>query len=546
MTIHRHSKAARRFLIAGAAGLLFAAPVDMQFGGVKAGEPRSGRGLATLEQILNRETAQIAAEPAAPMPHQVNTAMPIIKVAHPTVQSTQSSAQPAAQQPVPRRENGTHRVRRFQSVVEQELERLRQSDNNSDAPRFYVPEELREASRRATEQQGGYASPKKRTFTDWLKPRTWRQRMTRRQNPGPVYQPPVESFETGAPAPLPSAVPPAVTQSAPAPAPSAAPVEELNLPQVSPEIFTLESDAVSAADAAPSAEPTSRPSPFPGLGESDEQAAGTDAEPKIEFFFAQPEEDARPFVEPQTAPPADPLPVAEQPAALTEARPRLELPANDAASTPELTVESSPNEAAEAPSESGSPFSGLELETSPYADPQPAGRSDRRSVTSDKPAAPLSGPSLSGPSLKGAPGELPQVSRQRPLAGTGISVASSAREKMELIAARKGLKGFKGFCPVMLRDTRELVDASLEHSAIYRGKQYWFSSEATKNAFLANPDYYAPASGGIDLVHFSQTGEKTDGSLDHAVWFRGQLYLFSSAENKAEFVAAPRNHLPAN
>ena len=517
MTIDRHSKAARRFLVAGAAGMLFATPVAMHFGALKAGEPASGANSHKLEQILTREIEAIPAETAAPTPTAAESAMPIIRVAHTT----------DAPQPHPR-SNQSQRVRHMESAVQQHLEQLRQADGRTDVPRFVVPQELYESARQAREQQGGYVSPRKRTFTDWLKPRTWRRRFTRNQNAEPVYQQPVQGVETGAPAPLPQAVPPAMTATQPAPQPVAEPAEEIKLPQVSPEIFTLES------------EPRPQPQPFPGLAESDEPAdapaadAAPAGKPQIEFFFAQPEPETTPFAEPQAAPPAEPLPVAEQPAVVTEARPELELPGQG------------PSPAAELTSESDNPFTGLELEPVPYAAPQQAAQPDRRSVTTEKPAAPVGGPALSGPGRKGAPGELPQVSQQRPLAGTGVNVGSTTREKMELIAARRGLKGFKGFCPVMLRDHRELVNASLDHSAVYHGKTYWFSSAEAKEAFLAAPEAYAPANGGIDLVHFSQTGEKTDGSLDHAVWFRGQLYLFSSDANKEEFKSAPRDHLPSN
>jgi YHS domain-containing protein len=35
-------------------------------------------------------------------------------------------------------------------------------------------------------------------------------------------------------------------------------------------------------------------------------------------------------------------------------------------------------------------------------------------------------------------------------------------------------------------------------------------------------------------------GEKgVDGSLEHAAWYRGRLYLFSSADTRREFVDAP-------
>lgn len=120
--------------------------------------------------------------------------------------------------------------------------------------------------------------------------------------------------------------------------------------------------------------------------------------------------------------------------------------------------------------------------------------------------------------------------------------AAETEQKLARIAARQGLDGLKGFCPVMLRDERNLVDARPEFTASHNGRRYYFSSAAAQALFEANPDRYAPAATGYDVVHLSLTGEESRGSLDHAVWFRGKLYLFTTAETMESFVAAPSIH----
>jgi YHS domain-containing protein len=114
--------------------------------------------------------------------------------------------------------------------------------------------------------------------------------------------------------------------------------------------------------------------------------------------------------------------------------------------------------------------------------------------------------------------------------------------KLERIASRKGISGLKGFCPVALRDDRNLLDARPEYSSVFNGKRYYFSSGTALAMFETHPDQYAPAASGNDVVHMALTGEAQQGSLDHAVWFRGKLYLFSSAETLETFVAAPSIH----
>jgi YHS domain-containing protein len=116
------------------------------------------------------------------------------------------------------------------------------------------------------------------------------------------------------------------------------------------------------------------------------------------------------------------------------------------------------------------------------------------------------------------------------------------RSKMERIAARKDRKGLKGFCPVVLRDERDLVDSNDEFSVIYNGHRYEFSSHESMEKFLAEPAKYAPAAGGCDVLHLALTGEELEGSLDHAVWYKGRLYLFAGVETMETFVAAPSSH----
>ena len=129
-----------------------------------------------------------------------------------------------------------------------------------------------------------------------------------------------------------------------------------------------------------------------------------------------------------------------------------------------------------------------------------------------------------------------------PSAPTTPPPSNDQQSKMELIAARKDLKGLKGFCPVVLRDERNLVDASFLYTVSYNGREYALSSAEARDKFLADPVKYAPAAGGCDVIHLALTGEKLEGSLEHAVWYRGRLYLFSGVETMETFVAAPSSH----
>ena len=100
--------------------------------------------------------------------------------------------------------------------------------------------------------------------------------------------------------------------------------------------------------------------------------------------------------------------------------------------------------------------------------------------------------------------------------------------------------GLDGFCPVALCEERDLVDADLAFEAVYQGRLYHFSSAEALAKFRLTPSRYAPAARGRDVVMLA-TGEGiVDGKLDHAVWYRGRLYLFQQAATMRTFSQSPK------
>ncbi len=111
--------------------------------------------------------------------------------------------------------------------------------------------------------------------------------------------------------------------------------------------------------------------------------------------------------------------------------------------------------------------------------------------------------------------------------------------QQRLIQSRAGQMGFKGFCPVELRDRRELVDANSEFTATFGLQTYSFSSAQARTAFESDPSRYAPAAGGNDVVLLVNSGEEEPGMMDYALWYRDRLYLFRSRETMAMFNKDP-------
>ncbi len=117
--------------------------------------------------------------------------------------------------------------------------------------------------------------------------------------------------------------------------------------------------------------------------------------------------------------------------------------------------------------------------------------------------------------------------------------AAEYAAKMQKIRERGGMKGLKGFCPVMLRDERELQDAKPDFHSQFRGQKFHFASAEAKAKFDQAPAGYAPAAYGADVVVLIRDKDVAEGTLDFAAWYKGQLYLFSSEETHTAFTNDP-------
>jgi len=125
----------------------------------------------------------------------------------------------------------------------------------------------------------------------------------------------------------------------------------------------------------------------------------------------------------------------------------------------------------------------------------------------------------------------PELSRQ---------AAAAKQESSESVMKNDG---FRGFCPVAIRDERRLRSSHAEFSLEFQGHTYRFSSAEALIQFQEHPDWYVPVAEGMDIIEMKRGQTVAQGSLDFAVWFRHRLHMFSSAENLAMFRADPRQFL---
>lgn len=223
----------------------------------------------------------------------------------------------------------------------------------------------------------------------------------------------------------------------------------------------------------------------------------------------------------------DPLAIPPAPGSVDEALDNVfNEPADEKAATP-------PSKPAEPiATEKENPFSGLSLDE----EFGPASKPATEKSISDEPlteSEPIDTPVVDSKELD---------AKEIPLPPEALPAEPAKEEvdaKLKLIAERGELRGLKGFCPVALRDERDLKNALPEHHSTFKGRTYYFSTADAKAAFDEAPQQYAPLSGGQDVVLLKEKVTK-EGSLDHAVWFKGRLYLFTSQKTLEQFVATPK------
>lgn len=222
-------------------------------------------------------------------------------------------------------------------------------------------------------------------------------------------------------------------------------------------------------------------------------------------------------------------------------------------------------EAAPMPKEE-TPFSGLALEADPAPIDPPALPDSVTDEAPSLPELPSFGPaetdadaddavavpklpevsSLPEPDALPLPGEdtdaeqAPELPEIKP---AKTDPRADTEAKLQKIAERQELKGLKGFCPVILRDKRDLVDAVPQFSFEFEGRTYNFSSAEALEKFQADPELYAPANAGFDVVA-GQDNVEIEGTLDHAVWYKNRLFLFSSQQTLDQFSIAPSVYVP--
>ncbi len=317
---------------------------------------------------------------------------------------------------------------------------------------------------------------------------------------------------------------------------SSAPIETLSQPSSKHPAAASQPAVASKAPQKPSSLSATQPSPSPSATVAAKApAASTPAQPKQ--AMVHPSASGVATVRDDT-PPFDPKTESE---ADKKAGPYtgLKLDTDDAVTSPNPTrvTTANVNEPAERPRQAPMPVVDADPSSKPITQPRIAAHAvapahpsaeDRSGTVHLEDSTPAA-PQPSAPKVFVARHPATQLPR---------TVDDSSAE-MHKIGERIGQHGMKGFCPVALREQRQLVDAVPVYSAIYQSKRYYFSSAEALARFEQAPQKYAPIAGGADVVVQANSEQTVNGTLDFAVWYKDRLFLFSSPESADAFSLNP-------
>jgi YHS domain-containing protein len=125
-----------------------------------------------------------------------------------------------------------------------------------------------------------------------------------------------------------------------------------------------------------------------------------------------------------------------------------------------------------------------------------------------------------------------------PAAGTPTTPPAAATPAPQLPPINPPL-GMDGYCPVSLSETQRWVLGDRRWGAIHRERTYLFAGPEQQRRFFADPDRYAPAASGNDVVLATEQGQAVPGMRQHGVSFGNHVYLFSSEATLEKFSKNP-------
>ncbi|TXT16678.1 MAG: thioredoxin, partial [Planctomycetota bacterium] len=117
-------------------------------------------------------------------------------------------------------------------------------------------------------------------------------------------------------------------------------------------------------------------------------------------------------------------------------------------------------------------------------------------------------------------------------------VSEQAQEERSA-PVEKLLVGLDRYSPVSLAKHRQWRKGSPEFALVYQGVVYLLCDADEYREFRSDPSKYAPRLLGCDPVVLWTSDRAVPGSTQYGAYFDGELFLFSSPENRDRFKSSP-------
>ncbi len=99
-----------------------------------------------------------------------------------------------------------------------------------------------------------------------------------------------------------------------------------------------------------------------------------------------------------------------------------------------------------------------------------------------------------------------------------------------------------GYCPVELVLNGRWTPGDLRWTVVHKGLIFRLSGDQQRRAFLANPDRFTPVESGKDRVLLVDQRKAVPGRLDFCAIYEGRLYMFSSEASQSRFNDDPQRY----
>ena len=123
--------------------------------------------------------------------------------------------------------------------------------------------------------------------------------------------------------------------------------------------------------------------------------------------------------------------------------------------------------------------------------------------------------------------------------GAGVSLGIVTATNNKPVTPQMPIVALDGYCAVSLSQQAKWIKGNTEITTEYDGAVFRFASVETQNAFLVNPELYAPVLRGVDVVELLTSRREVTGSRKFGGWYHGRVFLFTSAENYEKFQNNP-------